>query len=81
MSIVNATDVDFNANAGGGGLSRMEQSIGGEVTARLIGFLRPPPVWDGAHEQLRMCVTHASAVLRLAQNASSSPMVSCDLIL
>lgn len=59
--------------AGGG---RMEQSIAGEVTARLIGFLRPPPVWEGAHEQLRICVTHASAILRLAQNVSNSPLVS-----
>ncbi|XP_039280047.1 multiple epidermal growth factor-like domains protein 8 isoform X2 [Nilaparvata lugens] len=74
VSIVNATTADFGAMLGRG-LSRMEQAIGGELTGRLMGFLRPPPVWDSApHQQLRICVAHASAVLRLAHNGTTSPL-------
>lgn len=64
MSIINATTADFNAV--GGPPTRIEQALGGEVTARLLGFLRPPHTWENVREQLRICVSYSTASLRLA---------------
>lgn len=64
VSIINATTADFNAV--GGPPTRIEQALGGEVTARLLGFLRPPHTWDNIKEQLRICVSYSTASLRLA---------------
>lgn len=63
MSIINATAADFNTLSVS--MSRMEQNLGGEITARLLGFLRPPQVWENTREQLRICVSHSTATLRL----------------
>lgn len=63
MSIINATAADFNTLSVS--MSRMEQNLGGEITARLLGFLRPPQVWENTREQLRICVSHSAATLRL----------------
>lgn len=63
MGIINATTADFNPMSGSA--TRTEQNLGGEMTARLLGFLRPPPVWQDMKEQLRICVSHSMATLRL----------------
>lgn len=63
VSIINATAADFNTLSVS--MSRMEQNLGGEITARLLGFLRPPQVWENTREQLRICVSHSAATLRL----------------
>lgn len=68
MSIINATTADFTAAAdsGGGTVTRTEQALGGEITARFLGFLRPPHTWEHVKEQLRICASYSSAILKLA---------------
>ncbi|XP_073988408.1 multiple EGF like domains 8 isoform X2 [Rhodnius prolixus] len=68
VSIINATSVDFNDGA-----TRPEQALGGVVTVRLRGFLRPPTNW--INEQLRMCISSSSATLYFALNHSNVEIV------
>ncbi|XP_054283597.1 multiple epidermal growth factor-like domains protein 8 [Macrosteles quadrilineatus] len=74
VSIINATTADFNALSAS--VSRTEQNLGGEVTARLLGFLRPPQTWENSQEQLRICVSHSNATLRLASLTSHLEVVA-----
>ncbi|GFG35976.1 hypothetical protein Cfor_03559, partial [Coptotermes formosanus] len=64
VTIINATTVDFNMVS----LStRTEQALGGEIIARLLGFLRPLESW-GNDEMLRVCASNADAVLNMSQD-------------
>ncbi|XP_046676550.1 multiple epidermal growth factor-like domains protein 8 isoform X2 [Homalodisca vitripennis] len=74
VSIINATTADFNALSVT--MSRTEQNLGGEITARLLGFLRPPHTWENAKEQLRICVSHSTATLRLESITSHLEVVA-----
>lgn len=42
---------------------RADPSAGGEMVARLLGFLRPPPQFK---EMLKVCVSYSTATLRIA---------------
>ncbi|EDS32341.1 laminin subunit gamma-3 [Culex quinquefasciatus] len=63
VMIVNATMVDFNLPSS---TTHTEQSFSGQVVARLLGYIRPPTVWEGAGEKLRACASYSQAVLRMA---------------
>ncbi|XP_058820306.1 multiple epidermal growth factor-like domains protein 8 [Topomyia yanbarensis] len=63
VMIVNATMVDFNVPST---TTHTEQLFNGQVVARLLGFIRPPEVWEGAGERLRACASYSQAVLRMA---------------
>ncbi|XP_055593040.1 multiple epidermal growth factor-like domains protein 8 [Uranotaenia lowii] len=69
VMIVNATMVDFNTPA----LSHTELSFNGQIVARLLGFLRPPAVWEAAGERLRVCASNSQAVLRMASTDINNP--------
>ncbi|GLH01298.1 Laminin subunit alpha [Gryllus bimaculatus] len=71
VSIINATTVDFNMLSQA---SRTEQSLGGEIIARLLGFLRPPDTWSDGNERLRMCASFSSTILRLSHGKTHSDM-------
>lgn len=62
VAIINATTVDFTPPAGP---LRSKTSHPGEMVTRLLGFLRPPPQWQGKHEKLQVCVMHCNATLKL----------------
>ncbi|XP_063223363.1 multiple epidermal growth factor-like domains protein 8 [Bacillus rossius redtenbacheri] len=68
VSVINATTVDFSMLSPG---TRTEQAVGGEVTARLLGFLWPPRPWGDGTDALRVCASHASAVLSLSRPGQS----------
>lgn len=55
--------------------SRTEQALGGEITARLLGFLRLPESW-GNDEMLRVCVRNSEAVLSMSEDEESGKLVS-----
>ena len=55
--------------------TRTEQAFGGEIIARLLGFLRPLESW-GNDEMLRVCASNADAVLNMSQDAESGKLVS-----
>jgi hypothetical protein len=64
--------VDFNMVS----LStRTEQALGGEIIARLLGFLRPLESW-GNDEMLRVCASNADAVLNMSQDVEYGKLVS-----
>ncbi|KAJ8978063.1 hypothetical protein NQ317_015870 [Molorchus minor] len=63
VAIINATTVDFNGHTHS--LSRADFMTGGEMVARLLGFLRLPPNWE---EMLNVCISHCSATLTLADD-------------
>ncbi|XP_050462738.1 multiple epidermal growth factor-like domains protein 8 [Cataglyphis hispanica] len=66
VAIVNATTVDFMPSHQG---AKTEAALGGEMIARLTGFLRPPNYfWDSAAEQLKICVGYNSATLYVSRN-------------
>ncbi|XP_065078697.1 multiple epidermal growth factor-like domains protein 8 [Ochlerotatus camptorhynchus] len=69
VMVVNATMVDFNLPST---TTHTEQSFNGQVVARLLGFIRPPPVWEGAGERLRACASYSQAVLRMASTDLSN---------
>ncbi|XP_067001504.2 multiple epidermal growth factor-like domains protein 8 [Anabrus simplex] len=71
VAIINATTVDFNIPSL---TTRTEQSLGGEIIARLLGFLRPPETWQETHETLRMCASYSSATLSLSRGESQSEL-------
>jgi len=64
--------VDFNV---GSFSTRTEQAFGGEIIARLLGFLRPLESW-GNDEMLRVCVSNADAVLNMSEDAEYGKLVS-----
>jgi len=64
--------VDFNV---GSYSTRTEQAFGGEIIARLLGFLRPLESW-GNDEMLRVCASNADAVLNMSQDAEYGKLVS-----
>ncbi|XP_043253802.1 multiple epidermal growth factor-like domains protein 8 [Colletes gigas] len=67
VTIVNATTVDFNVPSMQG--AKTESALGGEMIARLIGFLRPPQYfWDSAVEHLKICVSYNSATLHVSRS-------------
>ncbi|XP_076675325.1 multiple EGF like domains 8 isoform X4 [Andrena cerasifolii] len=67
VTIVNATTVDFNVPSMQG--AKTESALGGEMIARLIGFLRPPTYfWDSTVEHLKICVSYNSATLHVSRN-------------
>ncbi|KAF7989739.1 hypothetical protein HCN44_008413 [Aphidius gifuensis] len=71
VTIVNATTIDFNVPSMQG--AKSESALGGEMIARLIGFLRPPEYyWDGNNEQLKICVSYNSATLRVLQYTNNN---------
>lgn len=64
--------MDFNI---GSFSTRTEQTFGGEIIARLLGFLRPLESW-GNDEMLRVCASNADAVLNMSQDAEYGKLVS-----
>lgn len=56
--------------------TRTEQNLGGEIIARLLGFLRPPETWSDCKEMLRMCASYSSALLSMTQGQDSTELVS-----
>ncbi|KAJ8956844.1 hypothetical protein NQ318_014258 [Aromia moschata] len=62
VAIINATTVDFN---GPNSYTRADILTGGEMMARLLGFLRLPPNWQ---EMLNICTSYCTAVLSLADS-------------
>lgn len=66
VAIVNATMVDFVTPSS---TTHTEQSFSGEIIARLLGSIRPPPTWKGAGELLHVCASYSQAVLRLGNGA------------
>ncbi|XP_015608730.1 multiple epidermal growth factor-like domains protein 8 isoform X2 [Cephus cinctus] len=67
VTIVNATTVDFNVPSMQG--AKTESALGGEMIARLIGFLRPPQYfWDSTVEYLKICVSYNSATLHVSRS-------------
>ncbi|XP_053675074.1 multiple epidermal growth factor-like domains protein 8 [Anopheles nili] len=61
VMIVNATMADFTSPPSS---TPTEQQLGGQVVARLLGFIRFPPVTDQSMALLQACVSHADAILR-----------------
>lgn len=75
VAIVNATTVDFNVPSMQG--AKTESALGGEMIARLTGFLRPPNYfWDGTAEHLKICVSYNSATLHVSRNDDPDKLVS-----
>ncbi|XP_023314938.1 multiple epidermal growth factor-like domains protein 8 isoform X2 [Trichogramma pretiosum] len=73
VAIVNATTVDFNVPSMQG--PKTETSLGGEMIARLIGFLRlPHNIW-GIREELKICVSYNSATLKISRNNDTSDLI------
>ncbi|CAG2069464.1 unnamed protein product, partial [Timema podura] len=72
VTIINATTVDFSLL---NPTTRIEQALVGGMTARLLGFLRPPESWGDTGEVLRMCASHSSALLRLASTDNNMDVV------
>lgn len=54
--------------------TRTEQALGGEITARLLGFLRPPESW-GNDEMLRVCASYSDAVLNMSHDVEYEKLV------
>lgn len=76
VTIVNATVVDFNVPSTQG--AKTESGLGGEMIARLTGFLRPPHYfWDSAAEHLKICVSYNSATLHVSRNDKPDKLVGC----
>lgn len=73
VAIINATTVDFVSPTSS--LPRGDFSSGGEMVARLLGFLRLPVSWQ---EMLNVCVTFCSATLTVSNNlvANITPEVT-----
>jgi len=75
VAIVNATTVDFNVPSMQG--AKTESALGGEMIARLTGFLRPPHYfWDSVAEHLKICVSYNSATLHVSRNDDPDKLVS-----
>ena len=73
VAIVNATTVDFNVPSMQG--AKTESALGGEMIAKLTGFLRPPQYfWDSAAEHLKICVSYNSATLHVSCNNDPSEL-------
>lgn len=53
--------VDFNAVSVNS--LRLNNSFGGQMVARLLGFLRPPPEWQ---DTLNVCISYCNATLHLS---------------
>ncbi|CAH0390198.1 unnamed protein product [Bemisia tabaci] len=64
VMIINSTAVDISQ---GNQMTRTELSLGGEMVTRLQGFLKLPTTWNSAHEHVKLCVSHASATLKVIQ--------------
>ncbi|XP_023245420.1 multiple epidermal growth factor-like domains protein 8 [Copidosoma floridanum] len=74
VMIVNATTVDFSVPSMQG--AKTESGLGGEMIARLIGFLRlPHMIWDGKLESMKICVSYNSATLRVSQNNDTQDLM------
>lgn len=67
VTIVNATMVDFNIPSS---TTHTEQTISGEMVARLLGFIRPPASWTNADEKLHVCASYSQAVLKLGTSSN-----------
>lgn len=66
VTIVNATTVDFSIPSMQS--AKTESALGGQMIARLLGFLRlPQNLWDGKMEQLKFCVGYNTATLRVTR--------------
>uniref|UniRef100_A0A182QTX8 Multiple epidermal growth factor-like domains protein 8 n=1 Tax=Anopheles farauti TaxID=69004 RepID=A0A182QTX8_9DIPT len=82
VMIVNATMADFTSPPTN---TPTEQQLGGQVVARLLGFIRFPPGTDQSMALLQACVSHADAVLRTVQvarkadSAISAPSTSLSM--
>ncbi|KAK9888746.1 hypothetical protein WA026_000973 [Henosepilachna vigintioctopunctata] len=63
VAIINATTVDFNSPSNT--LVRIDPTTGGEMVARLLGFLRLPDDWE---ELLNPCISYCTATLKLSGN-------------
>ncbi|XP_046832865.1 multiple epidermal growth factor-like domains protein 8 isoform X2 [Vespa crabro] len=73
VTIVNATTVDFNVPSMQG--AKTESALGGEMIARLTGFLRLPPYfWHSTIEHLKICVSYNSATLHVSRNDDSQKL-------
>ncbi|XP_015121638.1 multiple epidermal growth factor-like domains protein 8 [Diachasma alloeum] len=73
VTIVNATTIDFNVPSMQG--AKTESALGGEMIARLTGFLRPPQeYWLSSAEQLKICVSYNSATLRVSRHNGSTDL-------
>ncbi|KAK0091776.1 hypothetical protein PV326_002712 [Microctonus aethiopoides] len=73
VTIVNATTIDFNVPSMQG--AKTESALGGEMIARLTGFLRPPQsYWDENAENLKICVSYNSATLRVSRQSDTMEM-------
>ncbi|PSN57394.1 Multiple epidermal growth factor-like domains protein 8 [Blattella germanica] len=69
VTIINATTVDFSmVNMP----TRTEQNLGGEIIARLLGFLRPPDTWG--NEMLRVCASYSDALLNMSHDREYGKM-------
>ncbi|KAJ9576932.1 hypothetical protein L9F63_006498, partial [Diploptera punctata] len=69
VTIINATTVDFSmVNFP----SRTEQNLGGEINARLLGFLRLPDSWG--NEILHVCASYSDAALNMSHDGEYSKM-------
>lgn len=76
VTIVNATTVDFSVPSMQG--AKTESALGGEMIARLIGFLRPPQdFWDSTVEHLKICVSYNSATLHVSRSDDPQELVNC----
>lgn len=75
VTIVNATTVDFNVPSMQG--AKTESALGGEMIARLTGFLRLPPYfWHSTIEHLKICVSYNSATLHVSRNDDLQKLVN-----
>lgn len=73
VTIVNATMVDFVTPTS---TTHTEQSFHGEIVARLLGFIRPPQMWQEAGELLHVCASYSQAVLRVGLPDDTMKVVS-----
>lgn len=44
--------------------------------ARLQGFIRPPPSWEGTGEILKVCASYSQATLKLSKYSESLKVVA-----
>jgi N-acetylneuraminic acid mutarotase len=61
VAIINATTVDFNSPTSP--MLRVDATAGGEMVARLLGFLCLPSDWQ---EMLNVCISYCSATLKIS---------------
>ena len=79
VTIVNATTVDFNVPSMQG--AKTESALGGQMIARLLGFLRLPiNIWDSKMEHLKICVSYNSATLHVSRSNNPQDAVIVEFL-